>query len=441
MRPSEASAYTNLCFSGAVDRLLNPASVPSDLDAQLATLNLDLTVLADIQRWFLLRMIYSPRPLEEKMTLFWHGLLTSSAQKIGGKKGYPLLLQQNNLLRTHALGRFDDLIRAVSTDPAMMYWLDLRTSTAKAPNENYARELMELFTLGIGNYTQNDVVAGARALTGWVIRGNAGVFMPARHDDGPKTYLGQTGNFALEDVVRIVCAHPTTAHHLAWRLWTFFAYENPSDADLQPLVDAYNKQQHSIAAMMRALLTSPAFVSSRAYRSRLKSPAEFVGGAIRALEITTAAAGLLPIMLEMGQTLFAPPNVSGWDGDKTSASWLSTQSWMTRINFVNQLLAIASGALTERGAGGSGAASALTSAITTRRMGTSTALVSYFAEILLDGQLDANRLSVVDDFLKATASQSAAGPHIHLYGGTSVPVPAVRGALYLMMGMPEYQLN
>jgi uncharacterized protein (DUF1800 family) len=302
---------------------------------------------------------------------------------------------------------------------------------------------MELFTLGIGNYTQNDVVAAARALTGWVVRSNTGVFVPTRHDAGTKTFLGQTGPLGVDDVVRIVCAHPATARHLAWRLWTFFAYENPSEADLQPLVDAYTSQQHSIAAVMRALLTSPAFTSGRAYRARIKSPVEFVVGAIRALELPTEAAGLPQALRLMGQILFAPPNVSGWDGDKVSSTWMSTQAWMTRVNFVNQLLAAASGTPGGHSASAASTASSsgLQGAITARQIRSPQALVSYFVEVLLDNQLGADRVTAVTGFLTAAAAQAAGGPTIPLYGGSSVPAAAVRGVLYLLMGMPEYQVN
>lgn len=455
-RPGEIGEYLQLGVSGTIDRLLNPASVSDDLDSRLKALSFDFTKTLDLQRWFLLRMIYSARPLEEKMTLFWSGYLTSSYRKLGKSPNYPLMIQQNNLLRAHALGRFDDLIHAISIDPAMMSWLDLRTSTAKSPNENYARELMELFTLGLTNaqgapnYTQDDVVAGARALTGWTLpRGqqlpSQGVFVPSRHDNSSKTYLGHTGNLGLDDVVRIVCAHPSTGYHLAWRLWSFFVYENPSPSDLQPLVNAYYQQDHNIGAVMRALLTAPAFFSAKAYRARIKSPAEFVVGAIRALEISTDGRILPPVLLAMGQELFAPPNVSGWDGDKVSANWMSTQAWMTRLNFINALLAAASGALVLKGnntvTAGSAAtvsASALQQLITTWQLDSPKALVDYFAAALLDNQLTNDRRAAIDAYL---AAAPASGPTLALAGGARLPAVAARGALYLLMTLPEYHLN
>jgi uncharacterized protein (DUF1800 family) len=381
------------------------------------------------------------------MTLFWHGVLTSSYHDVGGAGNYGLLFTQNKLLRAHALGRFDDLIKAITLDPAMMWYLDLRTSSSRAPNENYARELMELFTTGLSlngvpNYTQADVGAGARALTGWTLRAGQPVFVPSRHDTTVKTLLGHTGNLGLDDVVNIVCNHPATPWHVAWRMWNFFAYEKDpnittSDADLKPMVDAYHSQNHSIGAMMRALLTSPAFWSDKAYRQRVKSPAEFVVGAIRGLEQPTNADTLPAVLTGMGQELFNPPNVSGWDGDKTSASWMSTQAWMTRINFINALLKAATTGGTGKAAS---AASALQTLINTHQIGSPSALVAFFCGTLLDGQVAADRRATVADYLTQTASQSQ-GPTLQLHGGGSLPAAAARGAIYLLMSMPEYQLN
>ncbi len=457
-RPGEIGDYINLGISGSIDRLLHPSAVADNLETQLNALGLDFSKPQDIQRWFLLRMIYSKRPLEEKMTLFWHGLLTSSFRKIGGKGGYPLLKQQNDLLRTMGLGRFDDLIKAISIDPAMLWWLDGRVNTAHAPNENYARELMELFVLGItnaqgaANYSQDDVEGGAHALTGWVIpRGsNQSRFVPSLHDNSSKTYLGQTGNLGLDDVVRIVCAHPSAGYHLANRMWTFFVYEGPSISDLQPLIDAYNQQDHSIAAVVRAMLTSPQFFSAQAYRARVKSPTEFVVGSIRALEQVTDGRNLVPLMATMGQDLFDPPNVSGWDGDKVSANWVSTQSWMTRLNFVNALLAVASGSTAARaknqpganaGAATPSAAAtpALQQLIDTWKFTSPKAFTDFFVDLLLDSQLPADRRATIDAYLGA--GLTAAGPLLTLTGGAKLPAVAARGALYLLMTLPEFHLN
>src|SRR5262249_24506868 len=185
---------------------------------------------------------------------------------------------------------------------------------------------------------------GALALAGWTVRRGSlrSLLVPARQHTGTVTFLGQTGRLGVDEVVRLVCAHPATGRHLAWRMWSFFVFENPSDADLRPLVDAYYKSDHSIAAMVRAMLTSPAFFGAKAYRARVKSPFEFVAGAIRGLGVALGiyeGKGIAQVMRALGQVALAPPNVAGWDGDKVSGAWVSTQTWMARCNIVNALLA------------------------------------------------------------------------------------------------------
>lgn len=443
--PTDLEMYLRLGVSGAMDRLLNYASVSNDVDQRLASLNLPFTTRANLVRWWLARMTMTQRPFEEKMTLFWHGVLTSSFAKIGKSVNLPLMIQQNNLLRSHALGRFDDLMLAISTDPAMLYWLDGRFNTGAAPNENYSRELMELFTMGIGNYSQDDVHQGAQALSGWVVRDGQGVFTPRRFYEGTITYLGHSGHLGLKDVISIVCAHPATPGHLARRMWSFFIYDNPSQSDLQPLIDAYHTSNHQISAMVQAMFHSPAFFSAKAYRARVKSPTEFVVGAVRAVGLTPDVPALT-IMGQtsavMGQTVFDPPNVAGWPGDAVSASWLSTQAWISRVNFVNLLLLGATGALKGRNSGASAAgaaASPLQQVITAQKLAKPDDVVNYFVALLLDNQLPGDRRSVLLDALAGEAP--AAEATLALAGGAKLSATALRQALYLMMAMPEYQMN
>jgi uncharacterized protein (DUF1800 family) len=404
-------------------------------------------------RWFLLRMIYSKSPLEEKMTLFWSGVLTSGLEKIGQPQYRPMLIQQNNLLRAHAMGKFDDLIRAITIDPAMLRWLDGQHSSGDNPNENYSRELMELFTLGITgvnnqpNYTQADVHNGALALAGWRIEptngGWQGVLMPNRQYHGTVTYLGHTGQLGLDDVVGIVCAHPATPRHIAWRMWNFFAYTTDlTDSVLQPMVDAYNHNNHSIRAMVQAMLGSPAFFGGKAYRGKVKSPVEFLIGAIRGLGLNVTGAGLPQIMVPMGQVLFDPPNVAGWPGDQDSANWMSTQAWMSRVNFINLLTAAATGtALANMQYAASAhapASSAVQLVIHTRGIRSARDLLDYFVAVLLDNNLDDDRRAA----LSAALTQApAAGPTLALVGGGAVSAAGARHMLYLLMSMPEYHLS
>lgn len=430
--PSEIQSYAALGYQGAVDQLLNYNNVPDDLETRLSKIAFDFTKVQDMQRWWVLRMIYSKRPFQEKMTLFWHGLLTSSYTKVGGKEGYPYLIQQNKFLRDHALDTYDNILLGITSDPAMMWWLDLRLSQKNAPNENFARELMELFTLGVnGGYTQADVHDAARALTGWTLPRGAtqGVYRAAQHDDTTKTLLGHTGNLTTQDVIRIVAGHPATGPYLCKRIFEFFVHENPSQADIQPMVDAYNNQGHSISAVMRAMFNSPTFLAAEAYRSRIKSPTEFVIGTIRQLEIESDGQSIAAAIAQMGQTLFNPPNVAGWPGDVSSAQWINTGTWLTRVNLINL---IAAATATQRNGQGQ-----LQSLITKRGLHSADDILQNFATNLVDNQLTDDQRQSLQQYLAANVK----GPTLNLAGGGTIPETNVTGALYLLMASPEYQLN
>jgi uncharacterized protein (DUF1800 family) len=438
--PTELGEYLALGLSGAVDRLLNFSSVQDDLNSRLAAQNFDETNPTELMREWLLRMIYSKRPLEEKMTLFWHGVLTSSFRDVGGKTHYFYMKQQNDLLRKMGMGRFDDLMNAITVDSAMLHYLNGNQSTGNSPNENYARELMELFTMGIqdakgnDNYSQNDVHQGALALAGWVEKDGKSQFVPNRAYKGQVTYLRHTGVLDMKDVIQLVCAHPSTGRHLAYRMWSFFVYENPSDSDLQSLADAYYKSNHNIGVMVKAMFTSPAFFSDKAYKARIKSPVEFVVGAIRGLGLETDGKKLPQAIATMGQTIYDPPNVSGWDGDKLSASWLSTQTWMTRVNFINSLVAASGGATTK----GDTSGTALQKLITDHQLKTPEEVLDFHIAMLADSHLADDRRTL----LSTTLTQGATtGLSLTLAGGGKLSALRLRETLYTMMSLPEYQMN
>ncbi len=434
--PEEIALYKPLGFSGAVDRLLNYQQVADDdLENRLKALNINLNSPTDQQRWWLLRMAWTQRPLLEKMTLFWHGLLTSSFRKVGGPKAYMRMINQNQFLREHAFDTFDNILLGITSDPAMLFYLDLTKSTKKAPNENYARELMELFTLGLGHYTQQDVYEGASALTGWHIKGLTSRYYPQDHNDLVKTYLGHTGNLDYKDVINILVNNPAAPWFISRKLFTFFVYENPSTDDLKPLVDTYVQSGHNMGAVMRTLLLSPQFSSAKAYRSRLKSPVEFTVDAYRALGINANGSGLPAITTLMGQTLFDPPNVAGWPGDKVSALWLNSGTWMTRLNYIDLLLV--------RGPSAHGSSTSLVDlqgTVNKYQLNSPEQFVDHFSSFLLDGNLDSNRRTQLLDYFTAQDGSSGGTP-ITLTSGKSYPLSRVRGTLYLMMASPEYQLN
>ncbi|HET8905676.1 MAG TPA: DUF1800 domain-containing protein [Ktedonobacterales bacterium] len=442
--PKNLETYLPLGVVGTLDKLLNFGDVANAaLDARLQALHLDFTQRSDLIRWVVLRMIYSERPFEEKMTLFWHGVLTSSLVRIGLKPRRRFLIQQNQTLRAKCMGRFDDLVHAMTIDPAMLYWLDGRASFRDSPNENYSRELMELFTMGIGNYTQDDVHQGALALTGWIVKDDGAHFVPERHYDRPVTFLGQTGPMAVEDIVRLVCAHPATGMHLARRMWSFFVYDNPSPQDLKPLADAYYQHDHSIAAMVRAMFTAPAFTSAKAYRARVKSPLEFVVGAIRSLGLETDGVALPDLLTTMGQVPLEPPSVAGWPGDGASPVWMSTQTWITRINFADVLVRVAAGGKPPKGVHtrltSSNAQVAIQQTISEQKIASADDLVRYYVALLLDNTLDASRRAVLADAL--TKSPIRGGATLTLAGGARISAGATAEMLYLLMSLPEYQMN
>ena len=434
--PDELTMFRNLGFNGAVDRLINYQQVSDDaMENSLKALNMNLNKPLDQQRWWLLRMSWTQRPLLEKMTLFWHGVLTSSFRKVGGPRAYMRMIIQNQFLRNHAFDTFDNILLGITSDPAMLFYLDLTKSRKNAPNENYARELMELFTLGLGHYTQQDVYEGAAALTGWHVKGLTSQFYQRDHNDLQKTYLGHTGNLDYKDVVNILANHPATPWFISRKLFTFFAYENPSDDDLKPLVDTYVQSGHNMGEVMRTLLLSPQFSAARAYRSRIKSPVEFTVGAYRAMNINGDGTGLPTITTLMGQTLFNPPNVAGWPGDKVSALWLNSGTWMTRLNYVDLLLARGTVARA-----GSTPLVDLQGIVNTHQLNSPEHFVDHFSSFLVDGEIASDRRTQLLDYF-TTKDSSSRGAPITLGNGASYPLGRVRGALYLMMASPEYQLN
>jgi uncharacterized protein (DUF1800 family) len=289
-----------------------------------------------VQAWWLQRMVQTARPLEEKMTLFWHGLLTSGLDKAGPGQMYV----QNQLFRKMALANFDDVLKAVSKDPAMMVYLDTENNRKGKPNENYARELMELFTTGIGHYTEDDVRESARAFTGWTLQGGKqqryttqSAFNPRYFDSGQKTFMGKTGNFTGDDIVEMLVPLRVTAERLSTRLFSFFAYPNPEPEIVRHLADTFQHSRYNVGAVVREIFGMDAFYSAKAYRALVKSPAELTAQTLRATgadarSLLAAANAMAP----MGQVLFYPPNVAGWPA---GTSWINSSTLLNRINFAN----------------------------------------------------------------------------------------------------------
>lgn len=291
--------------------------------------------IQELRHWWLQRMVSTPRPLQEKLVLFWHGHFATSAQKV--KSAY-LMWQQNDVFRRHASGNWLTLLTAVSKDPAMLLWLDQAQSRKDHPNENFAREVMELFTLGEGHYTEKDITEAARAFTGWSYDRLNQEFIsrPNQHDSGPKTILGRTGNFTGEEVLRIIVDQPQAARFIARKLWTFFASENPSEPLVAALATGFRGSGNHFKPLLRAIFLSEEFYAPSVMRQQVKSPVQWLVSSVRMLERelppTQVAASLLR---QLGQDLLMPPNVKGWDG---GLSWITTNNLLNRYNYAAYLV-------------------------------------------------------------------------------------------------------
>jgi uncharacterized protein (DUF1800 family) len=412
----EMEEYRKLGLDGTIDYLIEYQKVDdSALEERLQSLELDLeNRRRDLQQWWLLRMVYTRRPLQEKMTLFWHGILTSSFRKVG--KG-PRMLQQNQLLRKHALGTYDVLLKAISRDPAMLIWLDSRRNRKEAPNENYARELMELFSMGVGTFSELDVREAARAFTGWFIRRDGFVFRSQQHDFGVKSFLGRSGDFDGDDIVDIILQQPAAAQYIARRLFTSFVHDDPDPGSIEPLAEIFRWEGYDIRAMMRHILTSEEFYSPRAYRAKIKSPAELVAGAIRTLGAETTAQQLPKVTNWMGQELFDPPDVAGWPG---GVSWINSTTLLQRANLANLLT-------------NSGRNQHLDTrpAFSYSERPNPQQTVDAYLTLLLDGQMPIEEQEVLQAYLRALG---VTDPSDRLSDSV------LRSLVYLLLASPDYQM-
>ena len=285
--------------------------------------------------WWLGRMLTSRRPLEEKLTLFWHGHLTSSN---AGVYMSSAMIRQNKLYRRHAAGNVGELILAVSKDPAMLRYLNNNANVKGRPNENYARELMELFTLGEGNYSEDDVKQAARSLTGWTFTGDgAFYFRRSVHDDGEKTFLGETGDFDGTDIVEIIIRQRQHASFICAELFKFFVHDDPTDDQLKAMVWTYRVSGNHVRPVLKQLFLSKAFYSERAIATRVKSPVEYIVSTWKAmgLQDVPQRGRLRNDLAEMGQVPFYPPTVEGWD---SGPAWITSSTLLARYNVAGRLL-------------------------------------------------------------------------------------------------------
>lgn len=350
-------------LQGAIQKLLDYDKVDEGFDVaptEFANGQGKLNVAGSLVSWWTLRLLQTRRPLQERMTLFWHDHFATSATKVNSPG---IMWQQNEIFRRNATGNFKTLLFEVSKDPAMILWLDNQQNQKGRPNENFAREVMELFTLGIGHYTEHDIQQSARAYTGWSVQRQRSddnlrmanfVYRPRVHDDTMKEFFGKVGNFDGDDILNMLCENPRCAEYIVWKLWRWFGYDNPETPLVARLATVFIDSGLDIRKLLEAMMLSPEFYSDKAHRAIFKSPADFVLVTARQIglgEMLLAerrdAGGNLtgrirggPVgavansMRNTGMQLFYPPDVAGWRG---GAEWISTGNMVQRIAWADSM--------------------------------------------------------------------------------------------------------
>jgi len=369
------------------------------------------------------RMIETRRPLQEKLVLFWHGHLVSGLPETRVAEHMAIQL---DLFRRMAAGSFKELILAISRDPAMLSYLDNNSNRKGNPNENYARELLELFTMGIGNYTEQDVKEAARAFTGWTFAGNDFVFRRDQHDDGIKTFLGRTGRWDGTDIIDIIFEQPATARHLPRKLWEFFVM-SPEESVVEELAEVFRHNRWEIKPLLRTIFLSEGFFSQRSIRGHVKSPAQLVVGAVRTIGADVPDQVLVRAMDLMGQRLLYPPNVGGWPQGR---GWVNTATVLLRYNFSGLLLTRAMPGVLRRRA----VPARVDHLIDAARVRTAGDVVTQLVDRFIQGPLDGRRRW---GLLRALGTNREDTPW-RLDGVRSQE--QLRSAVHLIMSMPEYQL-
>jgi uncharacterized protein (DUF1800 family) len=391
-----------------------------------------------LRRWWLERMAKGPRPLQEKMTLFWHGHFATSFEKV---RDTYLIWRQNELFRRLATGNWLDVLTEVATDPAMLVWLDQAQSRKEHPNENFAREVMELFALGEGHYTEKDITEAARALTGWSYDRPAQRFVerPNWHDTSEKVIFGQRGNFDGYDFLRLVVEQPQAPRFITAKLWNFFAGEMPSEELNTALASVFSKAGNNFKPLLREVFLCEEFYSPSIIHNQVKSPVQWLVGSVRVLERDLPPPLVcFELTRNLGQDLFAPPNVKGWDG---GLSWITTNNLLARYNQAATLvmgdMSSARGAMLANNPNANMQIERrlqnlpvgrvdVSRLFTERERSDKTALIAALEKRLLQDKLKPKQEQAVREFLD---SQSA------------LDNDAILNAIRLVMSTPEYQLT
>jgi uncharacterized protein (DUF1800 family) len=466
-RPDELDFYTQFSIDAAVDTLIDYQFVPDDVDSKIGKSGYVGTTTRGVfspnsnitdarQRW-LFRMVHSDRPLQEKMALFWHNHFATGQAKIvatlGGTEGTRYMAAkasedpggvrgQVELFRDMALGNFRDLLLEVAKDTAMLVWLDGRTNTKAKPQENFAREIMELFTMGVGHYTEPDVYAGARVFSGWNLQrpGVAAdgsqhyefIYNAAQHDTAAKTFsfpIYPNGSTTIParaqgdgmqdgiDFINALAANPNTGRYLARKLFRFFVSEfrEPDPAFVDRIAGVYLRSGYDMRSVMREVLLAAEFWDPRSFWARYSWPVEFVVRALKDVGWTgfSVDSALTPLA-NMGQTLYEPPDVAGWDAGQT---WYTSGAMLARMNFASTLAANQKFNL---------------ASASKAQGGSPQALLAYFTGRISTAPADGVVRSEWMNYLTATGAWTGSDAQLQL---------KAPGLVHLMAGAPEYHLQ
>jgi uncharacterized protein (DUF1800 family) len=377
--------------------------------AQPALLGDDARLLS---AWWLYRLQHTAAPLVEKMTLFWHGHFATSAAKVRSAR---LMLDQNELFRRQALGDFGQLVRAIARDPAMLLYLDSDTNRKNHPNENFAREVMELFCLGVDQYGERDIQELARCFTGWEIQYGAFKFNADQHDEGIKTVLRKSGRFDGDEGLAAVLDQPVAASFLCTKLARFFVTDDELPPEyVAPLARRFRESGLVIAPVVETILSSRLFYSAAARGAKIRSPVELAVDLLRALDASTNLRQLATDLGELGQMLFYPPNVKGWSGGQ---AWIDTSTLLGRMNLVRRIV---ENPQTRFGG------QTLEAYLGRYNFSSNARIVDHLSELLLAVPLP--------ELLRDEIALRL--------GGSSVPRPAALNQLiHLLSALPEFQLS
>lgn len=395
--------------------------------------------VTELRGWWLQRMASGPRPLQERMALFWHGHFATSFEKV--RDGY-YMWRQNDIFRRLGTGNWEMLLLETGKDPAMLIWLDQAQSRKEHPNENYAREVMELFALGEGHYTEHDITEAARALTGWSLdrQGQTFIDRPFFHDNGDKTIFGKTGNFDGEDFIGMIVAQPQAAKFITAKIWNYFSGSEPTPELNEALAANFRENGNNFKPLLKTMFRSEEFYSDDIVRNQVKSPVQWLVGSVRMLESELPPPLISWVMTrQLGQDLFAPPNVKGWDGGVT---WITTNTLLTRYNDAQALVTGSLPPLSASDFGGKGAGKgqkAMNAAerlrvggvkvekiLTPEERNNNHTIIASLQNRLFQSDLKKDQQEALQEFLDSKNKMSDAD---------------ILTAIRLMMSTPEYQVT